>query len=110
MSQSTEHKTKKRKHIAVPADTLASVGEPSSKRSKTEKAKRDKSKSKTKESVSQGKGKNAERNQFRVIQASLSLSIAPVFANNLRAGAEEMLDSMLMRYIYQYTHYALRWR
>ncbi|KAH9948666.1 hypothetical protein B0H21DRAFT_655967, partial [Amylocystis lapponica] len=37
--------------------------------------------------------------EFRVVQAVLAVSISPVFANNLRAGVDEMLDSMLMRYI-----------
>lgn len=35
--------------------------------------------------------------EFRVINASLILSIPPVFASDLRAGVEEMLDSMVMR-------------
>ncbi|KAF8557601.1 hypothetical protein OG21DRAFT_1434806 [Imleria badia] len=37
--------------------------------------------------------------EFCVINASLVLSIPPVFASDLRAGVEEMLDSMVMRYI-----------
>ncbi|KAJ3571761.1 hypothetical protein NP233_g3536 [Leucocoprinus birnbaumii] len=37
--------------------------------------------------------------EFHVINASLRLSIPPIFANNPRAGVEEMLDSMVMRYI-----------
>ncbi|GJE94424.1 DNA-directed RNA polymerase I subunit rpa43 [Phanerochaete sordida] len=94
MSNVAEHKAKKRKHAAP-----AVAEEPSSKRSKTEKAK-DKSKSKDKSrDRAKGKGRAAPASQFRVVEASLLLSIAPVFANNLRAGAEEMLDSMLMRYV-----------
>ncbi|EKM54609.1 uncharacterized protein PHACADRAFT_258586 [Phanerochaete carnosa HHB-10118-sp] len=89
MSQISEHKTKKRKPAAA-----AMADESSSKRSKTEKVKKDKTKDKEKR-----KGKEVLDSQFRVVEASLLLSIAPVFANNLRAGAEEMLDSMLMRYI-----------
>ncbi|KAH7925959.1 hypothetical protein BV22DRAFT_1010160 [Leucogyrophana mollusca] len=49
-----------------------------------------------------GKGKSRATDadsEFRVVGASLVVSIAPVFANNLRGGAEEMLDSMVMRYI-----------
>ncbi|KAH7913163.1 hypothetical protein BJ138DRAFT_668705 [Hygrophoropsis aurantiaca] len=47
-----------------------------------------------------GKARAIEANsEFRVIKASLMVSIAPVFANNLRGGVEEMLDSMVMRYI-----------
>ena len=90
MSHTTEQKTKKRKHTAAAAEASAGASEPSTKRSKTDKVKKDKSKSKS-------KGKEVEAGQFKVTQASLLLSIPPVFANNLRTGAEEMLDSMLMR-------------
>ena len=90
MPQATEHKTKKRKHAVAAADTSAGGSEPLTKRPKTDKVKKDKSKAKS-------KGKEAASGQFRVVQASLPLSIPPVFANKLRAGAEEMLDSMLMR-------------
>lgn len=37
--------------------------------------------------------------EFHVVKASLRLSIPPIFANNPRAGVEEMLDSMIMRCI-----------
>jgi DNA-directed RNA polymerase I subunit RPA43 len=37
--------------------------------------------------------------EFHVINASLTLSVPPVFGNNPRAGVEEMLDSMVMRCI-----------
>lgn len=89
MSQ-PEQKIKKRKHASAVTDMNAGVGEPSTKRSKGDKVKKDKLKSKS-------KGKEAVVGEFRVIQASLPLSIPPVFANKLRAGAEEMLDSLLMR-------------
>ncbi|KAF8224964.1 hypothetical protein L208DRAFT_1308273 [Tricholoma matsutake] len=36
---------------------------------------------------------------FHVVKASLVVSIPPIFASNPRAGVEEMLDSMIMRYI-----------
>lgn len=97
MSQISEQKTKKRKHAAAAADAAVGLSEPSSKRSKTDKVKKDKSSGKTKEGVSKGKEKETVAGEFRVVQATLPLSIPPVFANNLRAGAEEMLDSMLMR-------------
>ncbi|KAF9051047.1 hypothetical protein BDZ89DRAFT_1098578 [Hymenopellis radicata] len=45
-----------------------------------------------------GKGKSRDT-EFQVVQATLLLSIAPVFASNPRAGVNEMLDSMIMRYI-----------
>lgn len=109
MSQVAEHKTKKRKHAAAAtaADATTSVAEPSPKRSKTDKVKKDKSKSKLRGDVSRGKGKAAVAGQFRVVHASLPLSIPPAFANNLRAGAEEMLDSMLMRCARICTYYIL---
>ncbi|KIK67064.1 hypothetical protein GYMLUDRAFT_37104 [Collybiopsis luxurians FD-317 M1] len=44
------------------------------------------------------KGK-AKESAFQIVQTSLVLSISPVFASNPRAGVEEMLDSMIMRYI-----------
>ncbi|THH00752.1 hypothetical protein EW026_g1827 [Hermanssonia centrifuga] len=94
MPHLSEQKTKKRKHAV--AENLA-AGEPSSKRSKTEKMKE---KGKSKENEKQkDRGKGRADGQFNVVQASLALSIPPVFANNLRVGAEEMLDSMVMRYI-----------
>ena len=37
--------------------------------------------------------------EFHVVKASLRLSVPPIFANNPRAGIEEMLDSMIMRCI-----------
>ncbi|KAF9452342.1 hypothetical protein P691DRAFT_772335 [Macrolepiota fuliginosa MF-IS2] len=42
---------------------------------------------------------DSSEGEFHVINASLSLSVPPIFANNPRAGVEEMLDSMVMRYI-----------
>lgn len=38
-------------------------------------------------------------NQFRVATTSLVLSVPPIFAGNLRGGVEEMLDSIIMRYL-----------
>ncbi|CCL99080.1 uncharacterized protein FIBRA_01093 [Fibroporia radiculosa] len=87
-----ENASKKRKHIIadVEQDT-----EPSVKRAKKDKLKKDKS-------VRKEKGKARARDdetEFRVVQTSMVVSIPPVFASNLRAGVEEMLDSLLMRYI-----------
>jgi len=84
MSQPHTPKAKKRKHAA------AEVGaaEPSTKRQKKEKAaKKDKGKAR------------AGTSEFRIVNASMLVSVPPVFANDLHAGVEEMLDSMLMRYI-----------
>ncbi|KIK95143.1 hypothetical protein PAXRUDRAFT_827293 [Paxillus rubicundulus Ve08.2h10] len=55
---------------------------------------------KTKSARAKGKSRASNSSgEFRVINASLVLSIPPVFASDLRAGVEEMLDSMVMRYI-----------
>ena len=35
--------------------------------------------------------------EFQVVQASLVVSVPPIFANNPHAGVQEMLDSMIMR-------------
>ncbi|KAI0949186.1 hypothetical protein AcW1_008872 [Taiwanofungus camphoratus] len=87
-------KAKKRKHA------VAEIGletEPSTKRARKD------GKVKTKDRTGkQDKGKaraGAGESEFRVVQASMVISIPPVFANNLRAGVEDMLDSLVMRYI-----------
>ncbi|KAL6305215.1 hypothetical protein BKA93DRAFT_749331 [Sparassis latifolia] len=46
-----------------------------------------------------GKARADVDGEFRVVQASLAVSVPPVFASNLARGVEELLDSMLMRYI-----------
>ncbi|KAJ6499382.1 hypothetical protein C8R45DRAFT_982243 [Mycena sanguinolenta] len=54
-------------------------------------------KSKTKD-----KGKARESNaeaEFQTVTASLVVSVPPIFASNPYAGVQEMLDSMIMRYI-----------
>ncbi|KAI0675166.1 hypothetical protein C8Q78DRAFT_1010794 [Trametes maxima] len=86
-----EHRSKKRKHAAA-ADAGGGTAEPSTKRSKKDKgakvlAKADKGKSRATDAA------------FRVARASLTLTVPPVFAADVRGGVEEMLDSMLMRYI-----------
>ena len=43
-------------------------------------------------------------NQFQVATASLVLSVAPIFAGNPRGGVEEILDSMIMRYLHSTLH------
>ncbi|KAG6896431.1 hypothetical protein C0992_008308 [Termitomyces sp. T32_za158] len=45
------------------------------------------------------KGKARDSTEFYVVRTSLVVSIAPTFAGNPRAGIEEILDSMVMRYI-----------
>ncbi|KAK0461354.1 uncharacterized protein EV420DRAFT_1669455 [Desarmillaria tabescens] len=60
------------------------------------KAKRDNDHSKNKTKDKKGKGRESD---FHVVQASLVLSIPPKFADNPKSGVNEMLDSMVMRYI-----------
>ncbi|KAJ7132832.1 hypothetical protein C8R43DRAFT_1023575 [Mycena crocata] len=53
-------------------------------------------------SKTKNKGKARESNaeaEFQVVQASLVVSVPPIFASNPHTGVEEMLDSMVMRYI-----------
>jgi hypothetical protein len=71
---------KKRKHRASDAD-------PNAPRKKKEKLKQNTGKLHPEPSTS----------EFRVTKSTITLSVAPVFAGNLRAGVEEMLDSMIMR-------------
>ncbi|KAJ7733750.1 hypothetical protein DFH07DRAFT_845309 [Mycena maculata] len=52
---------------------------------------RSKDKGKARESDAEG--------EFQVVQASLVVSVPPIFASNPQKGVEEMLDSMIMRYI-----------
>lgn len=87
MSQETL--TKKRKH---PASTIEAEGPTKKykKDAKTKKVKKDK-----------GKAKESDT-EFQIIKASLVVSIPPVFAGNPRTGVEEMLDSMIMRYVYAF--------
>ena len=42
--------------------------------------------------------------EFGVINATTVLSIPPVFSGDLRVGVEEMLDSMIMRYVAYSSH------
>jgi DNA-directed RNA polymerase I subunit RPA43 len=85
MSQLTQALTKKRKHSTqIPLES--SLPFKKSKHDKKEKKSKDK-----------GKSKAHGGSEFRVVNASLVVSIPPVFASNPRAGVEEMLDSMVMR-------------
>ena len=100
MSTATEHKTKKRKH--APAET---VGEPSTKRSKTGKEK----KTKHKDGKKKLHKKHDAGGQFKVVSSTLAISLPPVFANKPREGAEEMLDSLVMRYALRSTCTVVFW-
>ncbi|KDQ21783.1 hypothetical protein BOTBODRAFT_123659 [Botryobasidium botryosum FD-172 SS1] len=99
---------KKRKHVA---ESLP-VEEPSLKKSKKDKKKKDKHRQSHDGEVSEKKKKSKSKrrhgdrdvkehdaSQFIVKHATLSVSIPPVFASDPRDGVEQMLDSMVMRYI-----------
>ncbi|THU95342.1 hypothetical protein K435DRAFT_829103 [Dendrothele bispora CBS 962.96] len=62
----------------------------------TKKQKKEAAKLNVESKDKKGKGKDTE---FQVICSSMVISISPVFANHPRSGVEEMLDSMIMRYI-----------
>lgn len=97
MSQITNSQiVKKRKHTTSAAPEAA---ETSTKKSKKDKDAHPPAKHKKPKlgRVDKGKSRATVDDEFRVIRASLSVSVPPVFATNLRAGVEEMLDSMLMR-------------
>ncbi|KAG2074674.1 hypothetical protein BDR04DRAFT_154245 [Suillus decipiens] len=75
---------KKRKHRASDADHDAP---------------RKKKKEKLRQDMEKPQCAEPSTSEFRVTKATITLSVPPVFASNLRSGVEEMLDSMIMRYI-----------
>jgi DNA-directed RNA polymerase I subunit RPA43 len=83
MAPSSPHPPSKRKHKT--GDTKNA--QPSKKLKKTEAVK------------SNDKGKGRDR-EFQLVTSSMVVSVPPVFAGNPRAGVEEMLDSLIMRYIF----------
>lgn len=89
MSLTQPRPEKKRKH----AEAQAADG------SASKKLKKDKKDKVKKDRKGKGRARHTE-GEFKVVKASLSLSIAPVFANNPLAGAGEMLDSLVMRCVY----------
>ena len=44
--------------------------------------------------------KGKETDEFCSVKASIVLAVPPVFANRLHYGVEEMLDTMIMRYVH----------
>jgi DNA-directed RNA polymerase I subunit RPA43 len=97
---SAESLAKKRKQ-GLPVDPSPSKKKPR-KEAKLKEGKTEKKKLKGKE-----KAKADSAKEFTVVGASLVVSIPPVFASNPRAGVEEMLDSMVMRYITIYSYCTL---
>ena len=63
---------------------------------KEKKTKKDKSKSKSQLQTNDVASSSSE-SEFRSVKASVQLTIPPVFATKPREGAQEMLDSMVMR-------------
>ena len=49
-----------------------------------------------------GKDKENADSEFRSVRASVVLAVPPIFANRLRDGVEEMLDTMTMRSALRY--------
>ncbi|TDL26089.1 hypothetical protein BD410DRAFT_716867 [Rickenella mellea] len=84
---------KKRKHLDDSGDAL--------KRVKKDKEGKPEKKDKTKKKDKKGKGRAEEsaNGEFQLVTASVSVSIPPIFAGNPMAGVEEMLDSLVMRYV-----------
>ncbi|RXW13227.1 hypothetical protein EST38_g12626 [Candolleomyces aberdarensis] len=82
MAPSSPHPPSKRKHKTADSKNA----QPSKKHKKTEPVKPN----------DKGKGRDRE---FQLVTSSMVVSVPPVFAGNPRAGVEEMLDSLIMRYI-----------
>ncbi|EGO25625.1 hypothetical protein SERLADRAFT_361209 [Serpula lacrymans var. lacrymans S7.9] len=97
----TEPHTKKRKHAhaAVESETPKKKKEKRDKVRSVDEGAKSASTPKQEKAKKRDKGKSKATSEFHVVKASLSVSIPPVFATNQRAGVEEMLDSMIMRYI-----------
>ncbi|KAG5642438.1 hypothetical protein DXG03_002784 [Asterophora parasitica] len=91
----TSTTTKKRKQTAAAVDVPAKKSKKDGKDKKEKKEKKEKGKAR-------GDAAHTDANadsEFHVVKTELVVSIAPVFVGNPRAGVEEMLDSMVMRYI-----------
>jgi hypothetical protein len=89
----TSHKKQKRKHHATDPDHDSPT-------KKKKERRREKGTPKRHPKSKQDKGKSrvdSSTSEFLVTKATIKLSVPPVFSSNLRAGAEEMLDSMIMR-------------
>jgi hypothetical protein len=93
---------KKRKHATAAAAVPDEDGARSPKKPKKEKKEKEKM-AKAKSGAEGGRKKKKtqragdEAHEFAVVRAALRLSLPPVFAGDARAGAEQLLDSMLMR-------------
>ena len=99
MSQHTTAHAPKRKDVPDPT-AVGSTSKKARREEGTEKRHKDK---KEKKERSKGKGKakadahEGPEGEFCAVKASVVLALSPVFASKPREGAEEMLDSMIMR-------------
>lgn len=91
-------KDKKAVHGEI-ARTTAAAGPPAIVSTTANPTEKKKDKKKKHKSLTGGHGAAEGESEFHVVSASVQLSIPPVFALDLPAGARELLDSMLMRYI-----------
>lgn len=97
MSQQSQSHSRKRKQAAI-TETGGEDAQPAPKRSKhssERKLKKDKLKAKV---LSGHKTSSGSKGEFQTITSTLSVSIPPIYAMELRRGVQEMLDGMLMRY------------
>ena len=88
--------SKKRKHDSAATDYSA-------KSKKTKQSGISRTDGFTSDRKDKGKSRAAD-GEFTIVQSTLRLAIAPIFTQNPKAGAEEMLDSMIMRYFERVIH------
>lgn len=86
----------KRKNPADPSDADHAAKKARKEAKKDKKEKKNKSKSKHKSKTDVDLLSSAE-SEFRSVKASVQLTIPPVFASKPHEGANELLDSMIMR-------------
>lgn len=89
----------KRKNPTDPSDAEHTSKKARKEAKKARKEKKDKSKSKTKHKTRADDDNlsSLTDSEFRSVKASVQLTIPPVFASKPHEGAQELLDSMVMR-------------
>lgn len=92
-------KDKKAVHGEIVRTAAAAAGPPAVVSTTANPTEKKKDKKKKHKSLAGGHSATEGESEFHVVSASVQLSIPPVFALDLPAGARELLDSMLMRYI-----------
>lgn len=103
MSQSMTAFAPKRKNPTEPSDADHASKKARKEAKKEKKEKKDKSSSKkhrhsTKVAVDHVASSSSD-SEFHSVKASVQLTIPPVFATKPHEGAQELLDSMIMRYV-----------